>query len=274
MTNPRKASVRSSALGCALTGLLLTLGASAGSEAFAQAASPVILEYWAAGPPNAQVPGPWWVPLRLLNQPYETWDPKNQSKISKAKLKEFKDFAAEVNNLGRSGRCSQSQDCAFLDVSSDHVSVTGAAAKREVVIHATVLSVEPGWDFPSNMVASLVRARIETVIKGAGLAVGQEIMYLRPWGVLKYGDTILCTSAGHNGLSSDLQGDTGATFDSTDLKVVVLGRKSYLNDSLIETTAAWEFKIAEGRFVSIAGYPILEPAEFTLEDLIQAIKGN
>lgn len=264
MAHPKKAS----ALGYGLTGLLLLLGSSAGSESFAQTAPPVILEYWAEGPPDAQVPGPYWVPLSLLNQPYETWDPKYQSKFSKKKLKELKDFAAEVYNLGRSGRCSRASDCAFLDVTSDQVSVKGAAANSAVVIHATVLSVEPGWDFPSSRVATLVRARIETVIKGTGLAVGQEIMYLRPWGIFEYNDTVLCSTYGGVSNSKD------AAFDSPGLKVVVIGQMSQFNDFMIEGTAGWEFAVTQAGFVSTARFKVVEPPEFTLEDLIQSVKGK
>ena len=265
MENPRIVSVRRSVLGYGLAGLLLVLGVVSGASA--QTAPPVVLEYWASGPPNAQVPGPWWVPLSLLNKPYETWDPKNQSKISKEKLKEFREVVAAVTNQGTSGRCDPAPDLG----SSDKVSVEGVAANAAVVIHATVLSVEPGWDFPSGTVGSLVRARIETVIKGADLAVGQEVMYLRNWGVLKYGDTTLCNSVRHFGFSAESEGER---FDSTDLKVVVLGRMSDFNDSLIETLSAWEFKIIQGRFVSTTGFKIVEPAEFTLDDLIQSVKGK
>lgn len=264
MAHPKKAS----ALGYGLTGLLLLLGSSAGSESFAQTAPPVILEYWAEGPPDAQVPGPYWVPLSLLNQPYETWDPKYQSKISKKKLKEFRDVVYAVMNQGTSGRCTPVSDCAFWET-GDLVSVKGAAANNPVVVHATILSVEPGWDFAGGgMVATLVRARIETVIKGAGLAVGQEIMYLRPWGILEYDNTILCSIYAGASNSKD------AAFDSPGLEVVVIGQMSRFNDFHIETPAGWEFVITHVGFVSTIGGGLVEPPEFTLEDLIQSVKGK
>ncbi len=266
MMNPRKISLGSSALGYGLPGLLLVLGSLTASNAFAQTAPPVVLQCWASGPPESPIPGPWWVPLSLLNKPYETWDAENRLKVSEEKLKEFKEVVAEVSNRGRSGRCVPAPEGLVSVGGGDgRVSIKGAAGHAPVVITATVLSVEPGWDLVTNIVGSLVRARIEEVVKGAGLARGQEIMYLRPWGVLRYGKTILCTSIGRYNLVSDLEGDF---FDSSDLKVLVVGWKSDFNKSFIETTAAGEFKIVLGRFVSTAGYPSVEPAEFSLDDLI------
>lgn len=271
MTNSRETSVCSSALRYGLTGLLLVLGSSAGSAAFAQTAPPVVLQAWASGPPKAPVPGPWWVPLSLLNKPYETWDSENQRKISAEKLKEFKEVVAEVKSRGRSGKCVPGPaGLVNLPDGDGRVSVEGVAAHSPVVIIARIISVEPGWDFVLDIVTSVVRARVEVVLKGAGLASGQEIMYLRPWGVLNYGNTILCTMGGLYGRANDLEGDT---FDWSDQKVLVAGQMSDFNDSFIETPAGSEFKIVQGRFVSTAGYQAVEPVDYSLEDLIQSIKG-
>ena len=99
------------------------------------------------------------------------------------------------------------------------------------------------------------------------MAVGQEIMYRRPWGIFEYNNTVLCSTYG--GVSDSKE----AAFDSPGLKVVI-GEMSKFNDFMIEGTAGWEFDVTQAGFVSTARFRVVESAEFTLEDLIQSVKGK